>query len=218
MSGGLSIKIDVRDAAVRNHCQGLLARVKDRRRLHRAIGRGALELTRDYLTALGETRHRTAEALGAEPTNYFDKAAKNTSMTSDAESATVSVRAPGITRSARAITIRPTDGREWLTLPLTGAAYGHTVSQVERTLGVKLFRPVRKGAKSTGYHATTRGTGGHTFKEEDKMNVLASAVPGAKKGRAACFSFSPWSGPWCRSRTAHCSRAMKATPLQPWQM
>lgn len=175
---GLSVNVNIEDAATKAGLNNLLTSLRNRTPLNREIGRGALELTRDYLTGIGQERHRTAEELGAEPTGFFAKASKRTSMRADDSGATISVNAPGIGRAAHDVDIVPTNGRKFLTIPITAAAYGRTVSQVESTLGIKLFRPVRKGAKASGYSTAKNTWGGVTFSESDKMNVLASAIPG----------------------------------------
>lgn len=175
----ISISISVEDAGIRENMAMMIRMLSDRSGVNEAISKHARAITREYLLVLAETKHATAARLGADPTGHLSRAAENTSATFDAQAATVTVKSPGISRAARDVTITPTGGRQWLTLPMISYAYGRTVSQVQRELAIKLFRPIRKGARGSGLGITDiTGRKVSQFEEADKMNVLATSVPG----------------------------------------
>jgi hypothetical protein len=101
-----------------------------RAHLHEMILGRVLELTREHLREIAQTRHDTANKLGASPTGHWAQAAEKTSGTYDETAATVTVSQPGIGRVAHPITILPGPGKEALTLPLIAPAYGQRAYRV----------------------------------------------------------------------------------------
>lgn len=99
---------------------GLIAREE----LHQDIATREESVVREYLQSLAQTRHKTADRLGAMPTGHLERAAESVSSDSDASGATVTVTSPGITRAFRDITITPGAGKKYLTIPATAEAYG----------------------------------------------------------------------------------------------
>lgn len=91
--------------------------------LHQDIATREENLVRDYLISLAQTRHATADALGATPTGHLERAAESVTSSSDAEAASVSITSPGITRAFGDITITPTKAK-YLTIAATAEAYG----------------------------------------------------------------------------------------------
>lgn len=166
----ISLRIDVEDAGLGERLQTFMDGLTDRTEIHEAIGIKAMEFTKAYLLARAPGSHKTAERLGGTPTDFLGKAARQTSYSATNESAVVTIRNPGIGRADHPVTIEPTEGREWLTLPMRGLAYGRTVSQVQDLLGKRLFRPLKKGAKATGHKIGGRHTA--TFDDSDKMKAL----------------------------------------------
>lgn len=106
-------------------------------RMHQRIGRKILNLTRNYFLGLQSTRHATAERLGAQPTNYWGKAAESVSqpenLSTDAESARLLISAPGISRAMQDIDIFPGDGKQYLTIPIASESYGNRILMGEDT-------------------------------------------------------------------------------------
>jgi len=96
-----------------------------RAKLNAAVGRKLSYLVRGHFLGLQSSRHATAERLGATPTNYWGKAAESVSMTSDDESSTVSIGAPGISRAAQDIDIVPGEGKKYLSIPIASESYGN---------------------------------------------------------------------------------------------
>lgn len=91
--------------------------------IHQDIATRAENLTRDYLISLAQTRHATADALGAAPTGHLERAAESVTSRSDDEAAVIGVTSPGITRAFRDITINPVNSK-YLTIAATAEAYG----------------------------------------------------------------------------------------------
>ena len=118
-----ALTIDIRDGAS-PRLRAFLAGLTGTDRLHASIAQRALTLTHSYFSELAATRHATANALGATPTGHWSQAADRTTVTSDAAGVTLSIDQPGIGRAAHEVTITPSGGRQFLTIPLTAASYG----------------------------------------------------------------------------------------------
>jgi hypothetical protein len=129
----LLIAIDVEDVATAR-IAALIAGLEDRTQLHEAIVGEARNLTRAHLQEIADTRHTTAEELGADPTGFWAEAVERLTSSADANAATVSVFSPGISRVAHDVTILPTDGHEFLTIPVHPLAYGHRASELKRDM------------------------------------------------------------------------------------
>lgn len=120
----------------------------DRVRVSRAMGGEVRGLIVRHLTELGNSRHTTAQRLGARPTGYIAQLAENFDQSStvavDADGVSISMRHPVIARALRDITIVPTGGKQFLTIPLNALAYGRRVGEFEK------FRLVRQGGDHRG--------------------------------------------------------------------
>jgi hypothetical protein len=182
----VAIQIDF----IGERAEALLVRIEaglaDPSELYRRIAARAENLTRDYLRAIAQESHKTATSLGAKPTGHLERAAENVTSRSDAESATVGVTSAGITRAFRALLIEP-KGSGWLTIPMHKLAYGHTVEQVSRAIGQRLFRPLKKGAKAKGSRLAQgaaregqkgAGHGSKLFDPADRKRALAARIGG----------------------------------------
>lgn len=127
----IGAKITIEDLA------GIVPRIKlldeklggDRRGIHEAIGRRALNLTRGHLTVIAQTRHDTAERLGATPSGHWAQAAEKTDFEQDQNGVTVTIRQPGISRVAGDVTIKP-KRKKFLTIPAIAAAYNQRAYRV----------------------------------------------------------------------------------------
>lgn len=147
---GLNLKIDVK-SNVGDRLKKVEASLTDRTDLNEHIGKVAQSFTRDYLIGIAGERHGSAEKLGGTPTGFLAKAAENTSFHAGKNGVRVTIKSPGISRVAHDVTIVPTGGRQWLTIPIAGISYGKTVSQIEGQFG-RLFRPWRKSEKGVRAH------------------------------------------------------------------
>lgn len=111
------------------------------------LGRGNLfavasealhQLVTNHLRRIAPTRHATASRLGASPTQHIYKGIEGSAPSHTANSASVTIPLPGISRAFHDVTITPKNAKA-LTLPVHAMAYGHRVSEL-RSLGWNIFR------------------------------------------------------------------------------
>ena len=126
----VALKVEVRSADLEARLQRFMAGLTDRTELHEQIGARATELTKNHLVAIAQSRHATAQRLGAVPTGFWGQGADKTSFTANEEGATVSIRQPGIGRAFHDVTIEPGAGKKYLTLPAIAEAYGKVARTV----------------------------------------------------------------------------------------
>ncbi len=116
----------------------------DRTGVHELIGERASEVTRNHLNAIAQTRHRTAERLGAAPSGYWAQAAEKTSFRADEKGATVSINQPGISRVEHDVTIVPGAGKKYLTIPAMAEAYNQRAYRMDLIAIVRNIQGVRR--------------------------------------------------------------------------
>jgi hypothetical protein len=97
---------------------------KNKGPLHAAIAPAIERLSRDYIAEQSTFRHGTARSLGGRPTGELARAARKVTSRSNETEATVQFGSPLMARAFRDVTIRPGAGKKYLTLPLSGPAYG----------------------------------------------------------------------------------------------
>ncbi len=120
----LSAQVDVSGSEqVRVWLARLGGALQEPRRLHEVIARGAGTLTREHLDHLAQTRHKTANRLGAKPSDHLGKAADSVTSYGTDQAAVVSVVSPGLRRAFGALEIKPRNGAKYLTIPATAEAY-----------------------------------------------------------------------------------------------
>lgn len=144
--------------------QAIRNALADRRPLHAELAGHALEFTRGYLRRLN--RHKTAQRLGARPTNHYERSAMAIQGESDESGAILRIpRSTGLGRAFGFVVIRPTGGRKFLTIPASAETYG---------------RQAGEWPEDTFYFATVRISRG-------PMPVLMWAADGGnhKKGEVA---------------------------------
>ncbi len=119
-----------------------------------AVRSGGVRMTgllRRHITRVGQTRHTTANRLGATPTRHF-QGKKVWPAVADGATASVPIAIPGIRRAFGPLTIRPRN-KQALTIPMHPESYGKTVQDM-RKAGWAIFRP--KGKRVLwGYHLPT---------------------------------------------------------------
>lgn len=129
------MKLDL-SIAVNDQATPVLKDVKKRLHsrvdLNQRIAENVEVFTRDYLRILQGLRHRTADALGAQRTGFFERAAESPEGrgTSDAAILTLSPGA-AFARAFGEVTIQPGPGREYLTIPVNAASYGRRAGEFE---------------------------------------------------------------------------------------
>jgi len=125
--------------SIRNTATPMVKRFLDgvtsagRIRLNLKIGRAIQNAVRHYLIVLAGTRHTWATKLGGTPTGFLAMAAEAVSLpevlSADADGCTISVYSPGMGRAFHDVTIRPGEGRQYVTIPIAGEAYGNRIRQ-----------------------------------------------------------------------------------------
>lgn len=126
----IGLQIEVRGAEVELLLDQFLERLTDRTSMNEAVGIRGTEVTRSHLVAIAQSRHATAQRLGAPPSGHWGQAAEKTTFTANQEGATVSIEQPGIGRVAHDVTITPGSGKKYLTLPAIAAAYNQRAYRI----------------------------------------------------------------------------------------
>lgn len=119
-----TMRIDTRGlASTAEDVQRLRTGLADRKHLHARLAVQGAEFTRDYLRGLN--RHRTANSLGATPTQHHARAARGIESASTADTAILRIpRSSGLARAFGDVTIRPGSGKKFLTIPADRRTYG----------------------------------------------------------------------------------------------
>lgn len=108
-------------------------------RAHYAIRPGMEKISREYLAGLALVKHTTALRLGGAPTGELARAATKVASYADASSARVQFGSPLLARAFRDLTIKPGAGKKYLTIPVSGAAYGLKIASFQRKYGKLRF-------------------------------------------------------------------------------
>lgn len=95
----------------------------DRKPLHAAIAEDAKVRTRRWIRAAAEQRHTTAEALGAQPTGYLGKRAREVESSHDNNGGRITVKGAIFARVFRPVVVTPKRAK-LLTIPVAREAYG----------------------------------------------------------------------------------------------
>lgn len=169
MSTGVGLTIQVRDQHLEAQLARFVAGLEDRSGLHARIGEQGQFLVATHLRALN--RHETATGLGATPSGFWERAAHATSFASDDRGAVISIDSPGMARAVRDITITPTAGRKFLTIPVIAEAYNKRAYRVRGLVAIVsgdkgvLMMP-QKGTGTT--YKTRRYSGPDKFTTHEK--------------------------------------------------
>lgn len=111
-----------------------------------AMGEAVRDLCAEHLSDLAQTRHDTANRLGAAPSGFLAQAADAAAagvVTADGDGVNLSMRHPAIARAFRSITIEPKEA-ESLAIPIDAMAYNRRPAQM-RLEGYNIFRLGGKG-------------------------------------------------------------------------
>lgn len=133
---GVSLSLKVADH-IGPMTRKLLAQLSaaGRIRLNQKIGRAIQNRIRHYLIVLAGTRHTWATKLGATPTGFLGLAAEAVMqpgvLTADAGGCTLAVYSPGMGRTFHDVTIRPGEGKQYVTIPIAAESYGKRIRQGE---------------------------------------------------------------------------------------
>ena len=116
-----------------------------RRALLEVAARGVQIAVSGHIEAMAQTRHRTANSLGAEPTGHYERAAADVTSEVDGDVGVVTIPIAGFSRAFHDVTIRPGAGKKALTIPIVAESYGVRVVEMQ-SAGWSIFRP--KGSKA----------------------------------------------------------------------
>jgi hypothetical protein len=126
----IGLKIEVHGESLEALLRKFTGGLNDRTPMNERVGDRATQLTRKHLIEIAQSRHATAQRLGASPTGHWAQAAEKTSFAADPGGATISIDQPGIGRVAHDVTIVPTGGKKYLTIPAIAEAYGKVARSI----------------------------------------------------------------------------------------
>lgn len=149
MTPVLNIEIKVDDGTP--VLQELLKELNDLTPINEYIGSAAAEGTRMHIRSAAETRHTTAEELGATPTGYLTKRAELVSYTASSAGVELAITGAIFRRVFGPVTVRPVSAK-MLTIPWRAEAYGKRA----REFG-DLFVYVSKRNKGVAFLARKEG-------------------------------------------------------------
>jgi hypothetical protein len=115
--------------------------LRQRGPLHARIAVETRNYVRDYVQRLDSRpeEHRTANRLGATPTNHLATAAKGIESESDERAAILKVpRASRLRAAFGTYTIRPKNGKKYLTIPDNARTYGKRVAEIREPLHFRM--------------------------------------------------------------------------------
>lgn len=162
----------------------------ERRFVNQFIGEHVQSGVRDYLRDNVATRHTTAERLGASPTNFWGPAIRSVSQPDavqhEPDGVSVTIISPGISRVDHDVTIKPGEGKQWLTLPVNAPAYGnrYEIGVAERARFDKddnLLPPTKPGAPLYLFVKEAHLKQDRTLLPSDAA-IEAAALEGAAEG------------------------------------
>jgi hypothetical protein len=99
--------------------------------LHARMAGAAERFLKAFGRTTSQTKHNTANRLGARPTGHLEDAYSR--VESSSNEAAASLWIPGGSRLRAAFgsyTVRPTGGRQYLTIPVAAEAYGKRASEI----------------------------------------------------------------------------------------
>lgn len=130
--------------------QGTLGTPEARAQWHATLAVVMRGVVQDHARAVWPGRHRTALRLGGQKTFFLERGIQRIAAESTETRARVVITGTAATALARVdgpVTITPQGGKKWLTIPATGAAYGHRAGEFAN-LRVLFFG---KGKIALGY-------------------------------------------------------------------
>lgn len=139
----------------------LKRRLKDRTDLNADLARESAAQTRRWIRTAAQTRHVTAQGLGAAPTQYLEKRARDVEARSDAKAADVLIKGAIFARVFREVLVLPRRAK-MLTIPVHKDAYGKRARDFQNLVAIR--------SKKTGQtYLVRRGRG----KQVTPMFLLA---------------------------------------------
>jgi hypothetical protein len=127
------MKIDIQIANTATpELQAIAGRLANPAAIHAAIAGSSERFLKKFGAARAKEEHRTATRLGAKPTGHLVDAYNRIESGSDTTAARLFIPAASRLRAAfGTYTVRPTEGRKWLTIPITAEAYGKRAREID---------------------------------------------------------------------------------------
>jgi hypothetical protein len=125
-------EITIQDTAT-GAVQRLLSGLTTRKKLNQFIGSSVKALVRDHVIKDSNSRHATANALGATPSGFVGKAVESVERAEpkpDEDGVTISLNHPWFARVDGPVTIVPKE-KTWLTIPLVAGAYNQRAYRLQ---------------------------------------------------------------------------------------
>lgn len=130
----MSVVIDIRVESSADLVQALRTGLANTVELHTAIAAESEIFYQRYVSALN--RHKTANQLGAQPTQHLAKSAKRIEGAGADDAAYVRIpRATGLGRAFRDLNITPKAGKKYLTIPAHRSTYGKRAGEIPHSMG-----------------------------------------------------------------------------------
>ena len=162
--------------------------VSGRRSMFARAAYAVANLVRRHILGIAPAHHITAAQLGAQPTEFFGKAARRTTSSATSDHGLVTIGSAGFSRAFHDVTIRPTNGKRFLTIPKFAQAYGHTVKEMRSHFGWKVYRPgsakILIGARD-GERVPLFALAEQVRQRQDRSLLPSDAEMGAAASRAA---------------------------------
>jgi len=133
----IQIQVAVTGNEVMKQLQRLRNGLADRRQLHARVAVNLEAYVVDHVRGLNQ--HRTANRLGASPTNHLEKSSKLINSDSDQQGAVLRFpRASRLRAAFGTYKVRPRSGKKYLTIPAHRLTYGKRVSDIQEPLFFKM--------------------------------------------------------------------------------
>jgi len=140
----LSVSITSRNLEADIHAVASALAGAGRAQLNQAMGESVRDTVRDHLRALAQSRHTTAEKLGATPTGHLEQAARaieGSPVSATSSEATLTINHVGMIRALKDVTILPK--KQFLTIPMNAIAYGRRIGECDQVQIVHRGEAVR---------------------------------------------------------------------------
>lgn len=133
---------------------GLQVRIQDLPVIHAVMAGAAERFVKDFGARTSQGEHRSATRLGGRQTNHLSRAYQAIESSSDAGAASLFVpRASRLRAAFGAYTVTPGPGKTYLTIPVSGEAYGKRAGEMQGLVAMRV------GPKKTPILARPDGEG-----------------------------------------------------------
>lgn len=119
--------------------QAMRSRLADPASIHAKMATAAEGFLKEFGAKRAAVEHRTAQKLGGKPTGHLGEAYAATESTSNAQGASLFLpRASRLRAAFGSYTARPGAGKQYLTIPVSGKAYGRRAREIPGLVFLRL--------------------------------------------------------------------------------